>query len=157
MQISIRVKWTENKAAKDMMWKKIDRGLDDLADFILERSQQMVPVNESMLKKSGYTDKKYLMKHIGYGKEVDGKEIGYAMAVEFGSRPHYLPVKAINEDLTRWAHLVLGLNQKDANAAAWAISKKIAAVGTEAQPYLRPAVDEAKIKAAAIIKNAMRK
>ena len=149
MQITIKVKRTHNKAAEQALWQGIDRGMDDLVDFILEKSQEFVPVNEGALKKSAKIDRQYLKKRLYY-------DALYAVFVEFGTRPHHLPVKAINEDLTRWCRLVLNLSEKEANADAWAIAKKIAQYGTEAQPYLRPAVDEAKKKAEGIFRNAMR-
>jgi hypothetical protein len=150
MQITISVKRTHNKEVEQELWQKINRGMDDLADYIFGRSQEMVPVNEGMLKKSGHVEREYLRKLIIY-------DALYATFVEFGTRPHHLPVKAINEDLTRWCRLVLNLSEKEANAAAWAIAKKIAQYGTEAQPYLRPAADEGKAKAEGIIRNAMRR
>ncbi len=149
MQINIKVKRTHNKEAEQELWQGIDRGMEDLADYIFARSQEIVPVNEGLLKKSGHVEREYLRKRIEY-------DALYAVFVEFGTRPHHLPVKAINEDLTRWCRLVLGLSEKEANAAAWAIAKKIAREGTEAQPFLRPSIDFAKVKATSIIKNAMR-
>lgn len=148
--ISIKVTVTTNKNATEDLLHKIDEGLNDLADYIFARSQEMCPVDESTLKKSGYVEhEQFLYKIIGY-------DALHAAHIEFGTKPHYLPRSAIDGELTHWAMRVLGLSEKEANKAAWGIAGKIAALGGEAQPYLRPAVDFAKMKATAIIKNAMR-
>jgi len=146
MQINIRVKRTENKAAKDMMWKKIDRGLDDLVDFIFARSQELVAVDEATLKKAGHVERAYLKKSIEY-------DAPHASYIEYGTRPHFPPI----EPLAAWAVRVLQVPKAEAQQVGYLIARKIAAVGTEPQPFLRPAVDESKMKAAAIIRNAMRK
>ena len=149
--IGIKVSVSTNKKITEELLNKFDNGLDDLADFILTRSQELVPVDESTLKKSGHTDKTTpFSKSVFY-------DAPHAPYIEYGTKPHYLPRSAIDGELTKWAMRVLELSEKKANQAAWGIAGKIAAVGTEAQPYLRPAADEGKIKAPAIIRNAMRK
>ena len=55
----------------------------------------------------------------------------YAPFVEYGTKPHFPPIAP----LERWAQLKLGNS-----ALAWAVAKKIARVGTEAQPFFFPAV-----------------
>ena len=145
MQIKISVKRTENKAAKDAVWQGIDRGLDDLADFIFARSQELVPVDEATLKKAGHVERAYLRKTIEY-------DAPHAPYIEYGTRPHWPPI----EPLAAWAVRVLQVPKAEARQVGFLIARKIAAVGTEPQPFLRPAVDEAASKAPAIIKNAMR-
>jgi hypothetical protein len=150
MQITISVKRTHNKEVEQALWQGIDRGMEDLADYIFARSQEFCPVDESTLKKSGYVE------HEVFLKKVVGYDALHAAHIEFGTKPHYLPRSAIDGELTRWAMRVLGLSEKEANKAAWGIAGKIAALGGEAQPYLRPAADEGKVKAEGIIRNAMR-
>jgi len=145
MQINIRVKRTENKAAKEAVWQGIDRGMDDLADFIFARSQEFVPVDEGMVKKSGHVERAYLRKTIEY-------DAPHAPYIEYGTRPHWPPI----EPLAAWAVRVLQVPKAEARQVGFLIARKIAAVGTEPQPFLRPAVDLGKVKAPAIIKNAMR-
>jgi len=64
---------------------------------------------------------------------ADGVE--YGIDVEYGTSPHYVSAK----HLLRWAKLTLG-DEK----AAYAVAKKIAMKGTEAQPFFRPAMDQVK-------------
>ena len=62
-----------------------------------------------------------------------GKE--YASHVEFGTKPHYVSGKMLES----WSQRKLGNK-----GAGWAVAKKIAKVGTEAQPFMRPALDQVK-------------
>jgi len=64
--------------------------------------------------------------------------VPYAGAVEFGSEPHMPPIAPLKQ----WARRVLGLTDDEAREAAWAIAKSIEDEGTEAQPHIRPALDE---------------
>lgn len=121
--------------------KQFDEGLDDLVDYIFAISQENAPVDESTLKKSGSITREYLRKEIKYIAP-------HASPVEFGSRPHMPPV----DPLMGWCKRVLGLNDREARSAAWMIALKIKARGTEAQPYLRPAVDQGASKAETIFK-----
>ena len=57
----------------------------------------------------------------------------YSAAVEFGSRPHFVPIKPLLE----WARRRLG----DENIA-YAIRAKIAKEGMNARPFMRPALHE---------------
>lgn len=124
--------------------QKLDNGLDDFADLILTKSQEFVPVDTAMLKKSGHVESEWLVKRVQYDSP-------YALYVEYGTDPHMPPV----EPLIGWAHRVLGLSQKEAEAAAWRIARKIAREGTEAQPFLKPAVDFSIPKAAEIFRRVM--
>jgi len=73
-----------------------------------------------------------------------GTDVKYANAVEYGSRPHFPPV----DMLKTWAKKVLG-DEKLAWPVAIGISKK----GTQAQPYMRPAIDLTQGKALTVFKN----
>jgi len=63
--------------------------------------------------------------------------VDYGIHVEYGTKPHYVPIKP----LMGWAERVLG----DPNIA-YAIRKKISIRGTPAQPFFRPSVHEVKYK-----------
>ena len=69
---------------------------------------------------------------------VWGYTADYAEYVEKGTRPHWIPLRAMPE-LKRWARRVLG-NE----GAAWAVRSKIAQEGTEAQPFVQPGIDAMK-------------
>jgi hypothetical protein len=62
--------------------------------------------------------------------------------VEYGTEPHFPPI----EPLVRWAHLKLGLGDKEAKKAAWGIAKTIAKEGTEPRSFFRDALDRARTK-----------
>ena len=64
---------------------------------------------------------------------ADGVE--YGIHVEFGTSPHYVSAK----NLEAWSKRVLGNKN-----AAFAVAKKIAMKGTDAQPFFRPALDQVK-------------
>ena len=64
-----------------------------------------------------------------------GSHLEYAASVEFGSRPHWAPKKAIEE----WA-MRKGLDE----AAAEMIWISIGVKGTQAHPFLRPAFQKYK-------------
>lgn len=56
----------------------------------------------------------------------------HSAAREYGSSPHWAPIKPLKE----WAKRKLG----DENIG-YAVQKKIAKEGTDAKPYMRPALD----------------
>uniref|UniRef100_A0A6M3XR70 HK97 gp10 family phage protein n=1 Tax=viral metagenome TaxID=1070528 RepID=A0A6M3XR70_9ZZZZ len=131
-----------NKEATDEILKKADEGLDDLADFIFARSQELVPVDEAMLKKSGNVERLPLNKTICY-------DAPHAIFIEAGTDPHMPPVRPLQE----WARRH---GMKDYERAGWAIAKKIEKEGTKPQPFLRPAVDEGSARAKEIIGRRMK-
>lgn len=64
---------------------------------------------------------------------IVGTSLRYAEPVELGSKPHMPPILP----LVDWATVVLGLDGKDAEQAAWAIARKIAKKGTEGKFMFR--------------------
>ena len=129
-----------NKEATEELLKKTDEALDDLADFVFARSQELVPVDEAMLKKSGSVERLPLNKTICYDSI-------YSVFIEFGTEPHHPP----SAPLISWAKRNLGLSEKEARKVGWAIVNKIAKEGTEPRPFLRPSLDEAVARASEII------
>jgi len=71
----------------------------------------------------------------GYSNYELGAGVNYAASVEYGTRPHYTSPENIKD----WAKSKLG-NE----SAAFAIAKKIAKFGTEAQPFFRPSLSQVK-------------
>lgn len=115
-----------------------DKRLDDIADFIFQKSQETVAEkasDEGTLLKSGYVERKPGEKTIGY-------RAPYAAAIEFGTDPHMPPV----EPLQKWAKRKLGLNEKESRKAAWGIAINIKEKGSEPVSFLRGAVKEAEAK-----------
>jgi len=79
------------------------------------------------------------------GGSAEGGTVDYATFVEFGTKPHFPPVEAVTgevEALDRWVDLKL--NADDTESAAFQVAKKIAKVGTDPQPFMRPAAQEAR-------------
>lgn len=129
----------QEELIRKVILEKADAKLNEIADFILSKSQENIVQrgisNEGMLLKSGYVNRKPLEKEIGYSAP-------YAAFVEFGTDPHMPPVAPIS----KWARKKLGLSEKEARSAAWAIAKKISSEGTEPQPFFRDAIGQAKAK-----------
>ncbi|MDP3014132.1 MAG: hypothetical protein Q8M92_07825, partial [Candidatus Subteraquimicrobiales bacterium] len=125
--ISIKVTATHNKKVTTDLLTKLDVGLDDLADFIHARATELVSVDEGMLKKSLHVERDFLSKSI----IADAPHAPY---IEYGTRPHWPPI----EPLAAWAIRVLQVPKAEAQQVGFLIARKIAAVGTEPSPFLRP-------------------
>lgn len=133
-----------DKNASDDFLKRLNLGLTDVAEAVFSRSQELVAVDEGMLKKSGHVEHGDLEKSIVY-------EMPYAEDIEFGTDPHMPPF----EQIWGWVHRKradLGVKPSDVDKVAKAVQKKISERGTEPQPYLRPAFDEIEPRAADIIR-----
>jgi len=77
------------------------------------------------------------------GGSAKSGSVDYAAFVEFGTKPHFPPVEAVTgqtEALDRWVELKV--DSEDTESTAFAIAKKISQVGTDPQPYMRPAARE---------------
>lgn len=73
---------------------------------------------------------------------IVGNPLEYAPPVEFGARPHFPPLAP----LAFWVQRQLGISGWDGIRATIMIARKIAARGTRAQPFMKPAFDEARPK-----------
>lgn len=124
--------------AVDNFFDKLDAGLMDVAELILADSQDKVPVDEGMLKKSGHINDSYLNKEVVY-------DAPYAVFVEFGTSPHMPPLQPI-EDWVRRKRSDLGVKDGEIKKVARAIQMKISKYGTKPQPFLRPAYDDAQVR-----------
>lgn len=138
--ISIKVKVQLNKEVTKDIMQKLDQGMDDLADAIFERSQELCPVDEATLKKSGHVEREFLDKIIAY-------DAPHAPYLEFGTDPHHPP----SAPIIAWAKRKFGLSDKEAQNVGWAIVQKIAKEGSDPHPFLRPSFDEGVSKASEII------
>ena len=79
----------------------------------------------------------------GAKKYILSDGVDYGLFVEYGTKPHYVPISP----LSGWAGRVLG----DKNAA-FSVRAKIAKYGTPAQPFFRPALHEVQFKWLSIIR-----
>lgn len=106
---------------------------------MIEREAKIAaPVNTGQLR-SSITSKIELM----MGGEVTGivgTNVIYAPAVEFGARPHFPPL----QPLAYWVSRKLGIQGWEGIGVTIMIARKIAARGTRAQPFLKPAFEKAK-------------
>ena len=130
-------------AAEDFL-KLLDEGLTDVAEAVFTRSQELVAVDEGMLKKSGHVEDAYLEKDIVY-------DAPYADDIEFGTDPHEVPFENIYDWVNR-KRADFGIKPSAVYIVAKNVRQKILERGTDPQPYLRPAFDEVEVRAAEIIR-----
>lgn len=155
---------------KQVFEEKLDRALNDIADFILSESDRILRDPETgsfdtgFLANSGVSDKEqFLHKEVGYGAS-------YAPFIEYSTSPHFPPLDVIYEWLWRKRNdlnlkydkkKTTNLNGKVYIAGilniAWAIAFKMSKEGTEPHPFLRPAFHMGTSKADKFLKDAMKK
>lgn len=146
-----RVKVDTDSKAIDNFFRKLDAGLDDVADEVLAISQDLVPVDRGTLKKSGRVDREFLEKTVIY----DSPEASWN---EFGTEPHMPPEAPIIGWVRRNAAM-FGISSRSKTAIkkiAQGIRMKIARYGTDPSPFLRPAFDDAEARASEIIRKHFR-
>jgi hypothetical protein len=119
--------------------EKADAKLDEIADFLFSKSQEniveMEIIDEGTMLKSGYVNRAFLEKEVGYSAP-------YSAHLEFGTDPHFPPI----EPIQAWAKRKLGLTDEEAKKAAWAICKTIEKEGSEPRPFFRDAIEATKSK-----------
>ena len=125
----------------------MDIELDDKAlDELVKKKTQMIGDAFGILFRQHLADEApvntaYLKDNINY-KVEDDRVIFiapiYALYLENGAKPHMPPVDAIKH----WAHLKFGLNGKELNQAAWAISINMARHGMQPNPFISRAVNQ---------------
>ena len=117
--------------------KEVQKIVRDITDKIFQYSQEELTKTKIVDGISRATsDESNLLKsgkalHSGNNHKIV-YDAPYASAVEYGTSPHWMPIKP----LLGWARRRLK-NEK----LAYPIQKKIAKKGTPPQPYLRPAMD----------------
>lgn len=178
-KIEIKLNDYQIKKYNNELLKKINDGMNDLADYIATKSDAILRGEElggsQKTKFLGSFDTGMLAKSLVVNKEkefekVVAYEAPHSVYIEFGTRPHWTPIKPIYEWVMR-QRSVLGVNPKtkiearsprmraimptyykEVMAPATAIIQTIAKEGSEAKPFLRPAVNRGKIEANAIIR-----
>lgn len=104
--------------------KKIQKNLRRIGLKIVSEAKKRCPVDTGRLRNSIHSD----LTSDGFGIRV-GTNVNYAPDVEFGTKPH--TIKPKDSEALRW---------EDENGEHFA--KKVEHPGTEAQPFLRPAIDK---------------
>ena len=112
--------------------KALILGLDDVADFIFQGSQERVAKNS--------TDRGFLLASGDILSPDETTRIieyisPYADDIEFGTDPHMPNI----ENLRGWCKRKLG-----DEGAVFAVAMKIKKHGTKPKPYLRPSIEEVK-------------
>ena len=125
-----------------MSVESIRKWAEEVMSFIFSRSQEFLVENRT-------GDSGFLMLSGRPGPEWEDNNIisftykaPYAVDIEFGTDPH--PVSA--KQLIKWVHTKLGLKDKKATGAAYAIAHKITREGTNPQPFIRPSINSAIVK-----------
>jgi len=116
-----------------------DEVLDEIADFIVSEATVNLIKNKS-------SDTGFLMRSADIERKRNVRKVifraEYADFIEYGTPPHYISGYALED----WVRRKLGIKSKRARSVAWAIAKKISREGTDAKPFLRPALDKARSK-----------
>ncbi len=139
MKLSIKFDDKGLTRLKSILARKLDEACDDLADYIFMLSQRAVPKDIGRLRESGIVRKEHLVKTVGYTAP-------YAHFVEFGTAAHWPPRKVI-EEWVRRKRSDFGITEKQVKSVAYLICRKIAKVGTQPHPFLRPAFEQGISKA----------
>lgn len=131
---------SEVKRLRAKILEVVDARLNDYADYLLEESARNLIDNKTsdtgFLAGSGQSFKtEFLKKTVSYSAE-------YAPHVEYGTRPHWVAP----EYLVGWVERKLHKRGKQAWDVATAVSYKILNNGTEAQPFVMPAVEALVVK-----------
>ena len=116
---------TVKEKAKEVLWRSMVK--------IEELAKNKAPVDTGMLKNRIHLEPM----QPGSEKYELSDGVEYGIYVEYGTKPHYVPITPLKD----WAGRVLG----DKNLA-YSIRAKIAKQGTAAQPFFRPAIHEVQIK-----------
>lgn len=182
----ISVKFDDGKIKKynDKFLKAVDKGLNDLADFVgtksdailrgeslggVERPAHPGSFDTGMLAKSLVVDKeKEFEKVVAY-------EAPHSIFIEFGTKPHWSPIKPVYDWVYR-QRSVLGISPKTKVKAksdrmravmpeyfkeimepTMAIIQTIAKDGMDEKPFLRPSINLAKIEANHIMRKRIEK
>lgn len=150
MQLNVKVDYEDNsKDAIKALGIGIDEGLNDILDLIFEKSQRLVPKDESTLQKSALPLRRDWME-----KEIEYRAF-YASYIEYGTDPRERmpPVDAIE----RWVERKGIAKGKNIRSTAFAIARSIQKNGTRPQPFLRPARNEANVRKNEIMQKAVKR
>lgn len=129
------------KVDKEDIINAIDSKMDEVVDYIFAESQKNIVnkniIDEGTLLKSANVNRSLLNKEIVY-------PVPYSDSIEFGRLPGKMPPL---EPLKGWVRRVLAINDETkVNQIAWSIANDIKENGQDARPFLRPAIESAKIK-----------
>jgi HK97 gp10 family phage protein len=117
-----------------LLQKPLKYALDQSAETVQRKAMQLAPVSDGYLKTHITTSLDGgvlpLWATVGSNTKTPKTPNGYGECVEYGTRPHWPPVRA----LEGWA--------KKHHVSAWAVAVSISKHGTRAQPFMRPALQQ---------------
>jgi glycyl-tRNA synthetase beta subunit len=128
-----------------------DKAAEDFAErsafFLLSQAKRYAPVDTGRLRSDLHLAVQ--LKGIDSTAEV-GTEVKYAPAVEFGTKPHFPPPKALEGWVRRKgiSARIAGKKRKagttanEDTRAAFIIARAISKKGTQAHPFLQPAKED---------------
>ena len=117
---------------------QLEGKLEDIANYILTRSQEIIVQNKSVY--TGNLLQSIKIEHLSKTAYRINYYAPYAHDIEYGTEPHYIPP----EELYDWVGKKLNIKDKDVRGkVSYLIARKIAKEGTEAKPFVRPAIHEA--------------
>lgn len=109
----------------------------EFMQWVFTRSQEIIVENGSS-DTGGLLISGNPPEHVG-DKIKFSYDAPHAFPIEYGTDPHHPPVAPI----IRWVQRKLGVrNKKKASRIAWAIATKIKKHGTDAHPFVRPAMHD---------------
>jgi len=118
----------------------LEKWIENMMNFIFTQSQQNLIKNRT-------SDTGFLLKS-GKPPRWERNECiisytaPYALFIEYGTDPHPVDPKK----LIGWVKRKLRIHDPEAFRVAYAVANKISTVGTDPQPFLRPAINEAIVK-----------
>lgn len=137
------VKWYGDKYLKEFN-TKLEIAMKKAVLLVEADAKRLCPVDENRLRSSINNAVERITKDILRGRV--GTPLEYGRYVAFGTKPHFPPPEA----LAGWA------KRHGMEGAEYAIALKIAEEGTEAQPFLRPALENNWPEIVRLIRSALR-
>ena len=128
MNLKINIKWNVDKDHTIEQAKKV---LFDCMIKMQELAVLYAPGDTGLLR----SRIKFYPQSPGFLKYILTDGVEYGVDVEYGTDPHVVKL----EPLLDWSRRVLGYED-----AAYAVANKIAKYGTEAKPFMRPALAQVK-------------
>lgn len=123
----------EPKHLGDRLVAEGERILEAQKQACVDAAIHLVAYLREQTDEQGITDLGVYKNSHKFARTEDGavtyNDAPHSGIVEEGARPHYVSREGV-EALKRWCVRKLGLSEKEADSAAWAIANKIAAVGT---------------------------
>lgn len=132
----------ENRDVKRQMEEEFSMIADEVARAMADRIVELAVDN---INQKGIANTGQLARSVGFDKIEDAHykafvDVDYGKFVEYGTDPHMPPWSPIKN----WVRMKLGITGDKLNEVTGKVRNKIAEEGTEAQPFFRPSINQAK-------------